>query len=694
MGMRQLDVGQCSCSGSKNLEIDGYTGDSPAFREKVTIPVMPVLEKVTAAVKAALSATTGARQGLPARTALDESRLKKVAEALTNVSTASTECEALATKTKDTPYALIGLQLRDLRTGELAPAAESLTSSKKDADPSRPLTLAEVHLRQALAWLEKLTKQAAAVEKAEAAEALAQKIKQMHRIFIEDSMKLLEQSKAGGSGSPSLGTVELSEKYAQLLKERMDKLNAIMKEFAKLLESDPDLMARYLAGQAKGATDMQERLLALLSEQQGLNVQTASLAENAASDAARANAAAGLKAECQSRYEALSSQLAGILRLGVAWYPKTLSKKEGPGVDFLEAVRDASAALLANPPAAMAEIDRAVSALNILGVLPETAQYASLRREEIITVKLTAMWLESLTEAANGRKLGRAGELKQRDVARRTREFAERIEGPMMQFAAKWPEAEKAATAVRTSLFQGTLPHQRAAAGFLHVDHWTEAKASQREAAKGLMAAAAAWKNLINIIAEEMKKNPPEPGEMPDTEVPSLDDLRALMEKEAMDFDNYGLPHWCSNIEIISDWQKQCSSSSSGKGGKPNQGNSIPMPSPGAAMQAAQERERALEREAAKAQEAANAQARAHSSRPPDHTSETRKSGDNEGHGTAKSASDNTAARRSDWNRLPSELTKDLRQQNDNPPPEEYRRAVETYFRRIGVDNSAPALSP
>ena len=63
---------------------------------------------------------------------------------------------------------------------------------------------------------------------------------------------------------------------------------------------------------------------------------------------------------------------------------------------------------------------------------------------------------------------------------------------------------------------------------------------------------------------------------------------------------------------------------------------------------------------------------------------------DSNAHGEGASGTGSPDNRRLDWNRLPSELTKDLRLQNDAPPPEEYRHAVEVYFRRIGVESSAP----
>lgn len=679
MGMRQLDVGQCSCSSHKDLEIENYTGDSPAFREKETIPVLPVLEKITKLVRSAIVFNNAARNDLPANQPLDESRLKSVSLSLAQVQKASGECDALTAKTKDTPYALIGLQLRDLRIGELVPAEESLTESTKQAEPGPPLVLADVHLHAALTWLEKLTKEAAAIQKTEAVEALAQKLKQMHRIYLEDTMELLKKSGAGGEGGPELGTVEVSEEYARLLKERMEKLRDLMKEFAKLLESDPSLLARFMDQQNKGAVALQERLKALLAEQQSLNVHTASLSESV-SGAARGNAAAGIKAECQAMYQTLALEMAGVLRSATTWFPKGTAKDQGPGADLLKSLRAATAALHANSSATITEIDRAMEALNRLSVIDSSADYANRRKEELIPIRLTAVWLESLQEAAAARNLGRIAELKQRELARRTREFTERIERGIMQIAAKWPVAEKAAMAVQSTLYQGVLPHQRAAGGFLHQDHWAEGKASQREAAKGLAAAADAWKAMINLIAEEMRKNPPKPPPAPDPSTPNLDDLMALMDKEMSDFDDFGLPKWSSNIEIITDWQKQCSSPARGM---------MPVPSPTGAMRAAQERERALEKEAAKAQQAANAQARARAER---QASEKTQS---DADGSAAGKDTNTAAaRRNDWNRLPSELNKDLRQQNDHPPPEEYRRAVETYFRRIGVENAVPASAP
>ena len=177
-----------------------------------------------------------------------------------------------------------------------------------------------------------------------------------------------------------------------------------------------------------------------------------------------------------------------------------------------------------------------------------------------------------------------------------------------------------------------------------------------------------AYDTLLQALTDKMKSMP---AGAPPAMSPSLEELLTLLEKELEEGDDFGLSSRKLNVQMNADWPSFCKngvcpkpspqtpSTASGKSG-----------SASASSAAFSEREHSLSRAALQAKRDILAKA-----------SQT----DKEASATADTAP-NDQQRRLDWNQLPSALQKDLRQQRDVPPPEEYRRAVESYFRRLALE--------
>lgn len=722
MGKREMDLGgQCSCSGSRKLEIDGYTGDSPAFREKKSLPVLPVLQKIKESAESALRLTVKARgrmsggAGVGAGAAAGgggkaEAALLpdfKEAEGLT--AQAGKQSSAFTAMTKGTGYELIGLDLENLRLRELVPAGEALQALPGTVSAPPEADKAAMHLRAAVAWLDRLITKTEKASQAEQAAALAQKLKEMHRIFLEDSLNLLKLSKGENGKVPDLPLIEVSKEYAKMI-EKLEKAKAeIMKEFAELLAKDPELLARFNINRSKGADALQVQVASLSMEQDRLNRQTSQLTQEPAAGGGAGEASGPghtaidlAEQQLEMRQNLLVEELGSLMRAAVAFFPKSIARDGAEAKAFFDTLLRAASLPPADNNNRLKAISETLAALDSIGLLNGGASWAAKQRTKLTDLRMQQEWLGEFARAVESKAGPRSAELLQRDLERRTRILGAKVEVGLRMFANAVPDIQKAADAIKTGISTQAVPAQLTAANALQKKSWKPAGTSQEKASQGLASASRACTELVRLAAEEMKKNPPPPPVAGEAgEPPTLASLLAMFEQEDKEGEGFTLPEWKLNIQLNKDWLSQCKNGSGAGAGAPTPGkpgekpgekpgdqpSEKPGDQPDEAMReklkAAAEQARSLAAAAAKAQQEANEQAKA-----------LALSGNKDELSTPGSPNAPKSPRKDNWNKLPSELTRNIRQQQDAPPPEEYRHAVETYFRRIGLDQPQPQPQP
>jgi hypothetical protein len=162
---------------------------------------------------------------------------------------------------------------------------------------------------------------------------------------------------------------------------------------------------------------------------------------------------------------------------------------------------------------------------------------------------------------------------------------------------------------------------------------------------------------LIRLIIAKADEAPP-PSDV--GAPPGLEDIMSMLQDEMKANEGLGIPCRPINVQLMTDWMRP------GQGQGQGQGMAQAQAAQGQAQQG-QEKARQLEKEARQSAQKALAEAKQQlaASQPPE-----------------------AKARGEAWNKLASRLQKDLLQGRDNTPPEQYRQAIENYFKIISDSTS------
>jgi hypothetical protein len=161
---------------------------------------------------------------------------------------------------------------------------------------------------------------------------------------------------------------------------------------------------------------------------------------------------------------------------------------------------------------------------------------------------------------------------------------------------------------------------------------------------------------MIQVIAELDKAPAPSGG---GGSPKSMEEILAMLENEMKAAEKLGIPCRPVNVSIMKDWMKPSEGQAPGKG----QGEGK------AGLAQAQARAEQAIKEAKKLQRQANKRAK-----------EFAASRTSDGNATGPAAPEIS------WNKLVSQLEKDLLQGRDSTPPEQYRQAINQYFRTIAEE--------
>jgi hypothetical protein len=150
-----------------------------------------------------------------------------------------------------------------------------------------------------------------------------------------------------------------------------------------------------------------------------------------------------------------------------------------------------------------------------------------------------------------------------------------------------------------------------------------------------------------------------------------LENLLAMLEDEMKAAESLGIPCRPLNVSVMRDWMRPSQGQGQGQGMGRGMAQAQAQAAQGQAQQGQQEAQR-LEKQARESAKQALAQAKKNA--PADSASQMA----------------DGKARGENWNKLASRLQKDLLQGRDNTPPEQYRAAIENYFKIIS-DSAAGA---
>ena len=685
MATRSMDVGgQSSSSGQQQIKVDRYAGGfTSENRNKLEIAIAPVLELLKASLENAGSDVRRVMNPTTADPVTGAMAVKVLQDAGAELKIGSEAVIGLNSKTRNTPYAFVGLRLESIRTADVAPAWEDVRNAI-DVDGEARLNHSSTawnHINRALASLAKLEETYEQVKRDLKRADDIQKFKKMHRVFIENTLAMLDpQNFSAGNGQNRKGVeFDLDEEYLKRLKEVLQMRQEMMAELARILADDPQLLRRYMNKMNSRTATIRDQLTFIAGDQKALayrvNAWVASINNPIELTDHVVNETEVHLAEIQ----ALANRLADIQDEFVSWLPlaedvhkgdaaETVENFKVVGRQLTEMVADVDGIIAAgglNPDYGrqvgplldkatgvdnkMAEVSRSLQRIASDQTDVELANNAIRRLPALQKVRqMTQQWAGKL-ELLIDDQINEIYSVDQENRRAQLVEYSVKIASLDSQLVAamqtedsQLPEGVAEKSQELQKLLDVKLPaDQLIAAQTLSDGDATSAKSQQNGLVMDFEKAEQLFDEILQAIADELDKLPVQDPIASLLEDPTLDEILFQLENELDSLEQLGLSLRPSNLQIMGDWRS-------------NQMSSMMQQ-----LMGQRNRMRNLSNRAYR-----NALARAKVK--------------NKGKRKPKLAKDDRR-----WNLLVSELDENMLQGDKKIPPERYRSAIDQYFEKI-----------
>ncbi len=713
--MRYRSLPLTTVSASHSIRVDDWNGSFEGqAREKLQIDIAKYLETIKRQLNEGRTGTEALSAGAHANqqwAGPQEQGLRTATDAVRQAEQTSTQLNTISEKT---PYAFIGFQILDISRSHISPAVAVLIGAARLAqnppDQLKKLDEADFHIVQALAQLEALNKQYEAVRAKEKAADALDHVAKMHQIFVEDMYALLKSIKPRLNPRDPKKMLEVSDEYVKKLKEQAEKLKKLEEELAKALAQDPDLMRRMMAAMRKQGTTIRDQLT-LLARRQG------ALAENVRNWAERRATAAGeLQQQLAGQHAAEQAELAeaaaALAQNFQTWAPHELSTST-----LLLKTRDASQAIAVNGFEAARELQtgapdaaaqRATQLLDQLDALdaqinelalaggdsPQLFAFVGKRLDETRKLRAReASWGEKVKAAREGR-FGHVGELDQYALMMDTSAYAEKLERVMDFLAGRSEQIAQKGRELTEQVKTDAVGKQMTAGKALSHENLMEARDREKQTVDSFARAEQLFNELLDLVDRDLAANAKPPAEPDD--LPTLKDILAMLQKELEACEKLGNAPLPLNVAMNFDWllpgegagagSGSGSGSGTGSSGSGSSGNPMGrgQASEGRGNPRLQELQQQMREAQAALQQALKGMEQTNQSAQARLAQALGGKRPDKGAGSVAGVdpSPNAPAGR-DWNVLVSKLQKDLQQGRGTVPPEQYRQAIDEYFRAI-----------
>jgi hypothetical protein len=668
MSKRMLDAGQCSACKPRNISVDEFAGTYEGEkRKKLEVAIDPVLKRLDELLAHAQMKTDSLKQPAASEGGLQPDHTESLNGAKAHLKDAGIAVADLKSRTSNTPYTFIGLQLHNISEAHITPAGKALDyivlpPSSTESNVAH-LEKASFHIARARQMLADLTKTYETVKRDQQVADALQKLSRMHQIFIEDTQALLGSSK-GKINDYDRKIAEVDDAYAEKLREMLEQKKKIMAELAKLLADDPRMLRRYLAMLEMQGTTYRDQVTLLAERQKEIQQQVAKW--NATPEAERTALLDQWRPEYASRQSEVVESAAKLREDMETWLPLDV-KPDSPRVQ--EALAQAEKVVqltteCAEPGATNAAAQALAELLVLRQTLPDLGQINSSNRARMTSYVANRLTdVESLITAHSGQTkvseslaggdFPKAAEIVQHRITQDTMTVADKIDLASQQVSRMSDEIAAKAMALNNIVEEDIVTPQRASVDHLAARKMPPAQESLDPIPPAFALAETTFDELMRMIIAKLDEAPA-PNADGVGEPPGADELLAMLEDEMKACEGLGIPCRPLNVTVLRDWMKPGSGNGQGMGRAQAQ-----------AAQAQAEQGKAqtekLEKKARESAQKALAEARKQDS-------------DNKGAAVSRGEA---------WNKLVSKLQKDLLQGRDNTPPEQYRAAIENYFKTI-----------
>ena len=646
MSKRMLDAGQTAACKPRNISVDDRAGSFDGEkRAKLEIAIDPVLKRLDELLANAQTNTVQ----------------RKFEPAKTNLTAAQHAISDLTSRTTGTPYAFVGLQLQNIAQAHIGPAEQSLVETNVDQ--------ATFHIIRAREMLAALTKTYENVKRDQQIADAMQRLSKMYQIFLEDTQALLG-SKKDPINSYDRKVAEVDEQFAEKMKELLEERKKIMAELAKILADDPRMLRRYLAMMELQGTTLRDQFTLLAERQKEIQQQLADW--NAAPEADREALAGKLREAYATQKQKVAEDAAKMRENMETWLPLDVDPKQeqvkaalarAEKIARLAGEKDTNSA-----HQALAEMHTLRESLPRFSEVASTnkaklATYIANRLPEVESLITEHSGQMKIMESLNSGDFPKVAEVVQHRLHQDTYTLGEKLISAEEQVGHMSEKVFQAAASLNRTV-QGDIIHpQRTSVERLAARELKPAEEIVNKLPPTFEDAEKRFDELMRLMITELDKAPPpqSPGA-----ADSLEDILAMLQDEAKACENLGIPCRPLNVSVMHDWMRPGSGQGQGMGRAQAQ----------AAAAQAQQGQDAAQRVQKQARDSARKALADAKKQKTDFTSVS---------GSA------TPGKRSEaWNKLASQLQKDLLQGRDNVPPEQYRAAIEAYFRIISETTPPP----
>jgi hypothetical protein len=675
MSKRMLDAGQCSACNPRNIKVDEWAGSFEGEkRKKLEIAIDPVLQRLAELLAHAQEQTDSLKKPAASSEGLQQLHSAPLTAAKRNLKESEDAVSDLKSRTANTPYAFIGLQLHNISDAHITPAGKNLAGisipAVNAATNIAHVDKASFHIARAREMLADLTKTYETVKRDQQIADAMQKLNKMYQIFLEDSQALLG-SKKPGINSYDRKVAEVDEEFVEKLKELLEEKKKIMDELAKLLADDPRMLRRYMAMLQLQGTTYRDQMTLLAERQRQIKEQVAKW--NATPEAERATLLPQFRESFAPEKRQIVQDATKLRDNMETWLPLDV-KADHPEVQsaFTRSENIAQLTAESMQPDNKAAADRALNELRALRQeLPKLNEISSTNKAKMTAhVANRLADVESLITAHSGQMkiaesfdkgdFAKVAEIAQSRVTQDTVTLGDKLQATEQQVAEMSEEIAKKAAQLNKITQSDIIPPQGTTVSHLSVREVKAAETLLNGVVPAFALAETTFDELMRLIIAKLDEAPPPTagGGQP----PGVDELLALLEDEMKAQEGLGIPCRPINVQLMTDWMKP--------GQNPGQGMGRAQAQ--AAQAQAQEgkaKAEQLEKQARESAQKALAEAKKQN-------------------GASQTA--DAKARTEAWNKLASRLQKDLLQGRDNTPPEQYRQAIENYFKIIS-DSTADA---
>ena len=734
MTKRPLPGTGTASSKMHTIKVDKWAGEfAGQARKKLRLEIDRFLERLDAALAAAETTANGLIKHIRGENEWTGQQKRELGGGREKLAEADEVIFELRGKSADTPYAFIGLQLEDIGQAHVTPARKHLAgASNTDQDQSArrldELEQGSYHIARAREKLAALTRKYEAVKRQEQLAEAMERFAKMHQIFVEDMHAFLKSKKPRLNPRAPRGKLEVDEEYAKALQEYHEQLKKMMAELSKLLAEDPDLLRRYMAMMRLEGITIRDQLTILAQRHQRLQKELGDWLD--AGEAGRPAMEVRLAQALLDEQREIVELAAQLHDNTITWMPRDADDSQGPLAE-IQTLAEAAARFSYSAARSLAEGDQLASleAANevaarlqgfhkeIAKAIPEDEEPSAKEGEEGEESKLAIFvanrmsesekllarqsgWIEKV-QAVQKKRFGRAASIDQDRLRWDTAEFGTKLERVVAMVDGFSDEIRQKSRELERAVSEEVVTDQSETSLALKTERLRRARERGAKTIESFARTEGLFDELLTLIEEALPAGGMLAG---GPEMPKLENLLAMLEKECKACEKLGLAPLRMNIMVQSDWAMPGEGSGAGGGGEGSGGKAQgqgdpskakPQPAdyqPGKTAEAQARAARKYADQVAKEMEKAREQAQARADKMAQAEWDRDPAAGPDGEDDPAGPFDGKDQR--DWNVLSSKLQRELRQVRANTPPEEYRRAVDEYFRRMSEELATAAGTP